>query len=342
MFLDTYLFWFLFGLLIYLFIFDHRVHPLIKIIDLFYRLALFISVDFNSTKFNRKYEKFLPVAKPNTKGVKSEKIQVEHDGLSITLYVYKPLNLSEKDSVPCMIYYHGGGFVMLHPNFLIEDHPCREICKRTNCVVVSVDYSLAPESKWPKQIDESYAAFKWVLESGHEVLKNVNPEKIYLSGSSAGSNLATLVTFKARENNLVSAINALCVFYPWFCVHPLVESRKKNDWTYMLDSNFVDWAEKCTFGDMRDRAIKDPKVCPMLNDNFQDLPPVCIVSGSRDILKDEAVLFKKKLKNENIPVNCKVFQNATHESLGLKWLQSTVAQFDFIEDFLKANDLIEK
>ncbi|KAJ3443700.1 ab hydrolase superfamily protein c4a8.06c [Anaeramoeba flamelloides] len=341
MFLFTILFWLIGALLIYLFVFDHKIHYRIKIIDLLYRFLLFKTVDFSSSTIERKFESYLPVIKSDTaNGVKSEKIQVEHDGVPITLYVYKPLGLGEKETVPCMIHYHGGGLIVFHPNNRVEDHPSREICRRTNCVVVSVDYSLAPENKWPKQIDESYAAFKWVLESEHEMLKNVDLEKVYLSGSSAGANLATLVTFKARENNLVSAIKALCVFYPWFYVHPLVDSRQKNEWTYLTYGNFVDWAEHCTFGDKRDSAMKDPKVCPMLNESFKDLPPVCIVSGSRDMLKDEALLFKKKLKNDNIPVTCKVFPNATHESLGLEWLKSTVLQFDYIEDFLKTHDLI--
>lgn len=121
--------------------------------------------------------------------VEDRTIKGRNGDIRVRVYQQKP------DS-PVLVYYHGGGFVICS----IESHDalCRRIARLSNSTVVSVDYRLAPEHKFPAAVYDCYDATKWVAENAEEL--RIDPSKIFVGGDSAGGNLAAAVSIMARDS----------------------------------------------------------------------------------------------------------------------------------------------
>src|SRR4051812_13142824 len=110
----------------------------------------------------------------------------------IPVRIYRP---EGSGPFPVLVYYHGGGWVIGSLDSV--DSTCRMLCNRAQCVVVSVDYRLAPEHKFPAAADDCYAATKWVANHAAEL--NADPDRLAVGGDSAGGNLAAVMTLMARD-----------------------------------------------------------------------------------------------------------------------------------------------
>ena len=110
----------------------------------------------------------------------------------IPIRVYTP---EGKGPFPVLVYFHGGGWVIC--NLDTHDSLCRHIVNRASCAVVSVDYRLAPEYKFPAAADDAFAATRWIAENGGDI--NVDPARIAAGGDSAGGNLAAVVSLMAKD-----------------------------------------------------------------------------------------------------------------------------------------------
>jgi acetyl esterase len=110
---------------------------------------------------------------------------------------------------PVFVYYHGGGWVI--GDIATADASCRMLANKTQRIVVSVDYRLAPEYKFPVPVEDSYAALQWVSENAAAL--NANASNVVVGGDSAGGNLAAAMTLKSREEN-GPAIAGQVLIYP--------------------------------------------------------------------------------------------------------------------------------
>ena len=110
----------------------------------------------------------------------------------IPLRVYRPV---KKETLPALVYFHGGGFVICDLD--THDRLCRSLANASGCVVISVDYPLAPEYQYPAAVVDAYAATKYVAE--HAGVFGIDPNRIAVGGDSAGGTLATVVSFMARD-----------------------------------------------------------------------------------------------------------------------------------------------
>jgi acetyl esterase len=132
---------------------------------------------------------------PSPEMEKVENLEIAvRDGANIPVRIYQP---TDSTNLKTIVFYHGGGFVLR--NIDSHDDLCRRIAKKTNALVISVGYRLAPEYKFPIPVYDCYDALEWSAANCQKW--NGNPEELIVMGDSAGGNLATVTSIKARDKN---------------------------------------------------------------------------------------------------------------------------------------------
>jgi acetyl esterase len=121
-------------------------------------------------------------------------VTVDHDGGAVRVRVYRP---DAATGLPIHVFLHGGGFWLGSVDELVNEAMCRERCRGAGCVVVAVDYRLAPEHRFPVPLEDCYAGLRWAAEHAGEI--GGDPGNISVGGVSAGATLAASVTLLARD-----------------------------------------------------------------------------------------------------------------------------------------------
>ncbi|MCS7144605.1 MAG: alpha/beta hydrolase [Archaeoglobaceae archaeon] len=189
----------------------------------------------------------------------------------------------QKSNSPVLVYYHGGGFVIC--NLETHDAICRRIARLSNATVVSVDYRLAPEHKFPSAVIDAYDALKWVWENGEKI--EVDTERIFVGGDSAGGNLATVASIIARDNG-ENFIKGQILVYPVVDLYGITPSRIEFSNIGILLEEIMLW-----FSEQYLRSKEDalnPYASPILAD-LHDLPPALIATAEYDPLRDDGELY---------------------------------------------------
>ncbi|HMD04307.1 MAG TPA: alpha/beta hydrolase, partial [Candidatus Binatus sp.] len=185
---------------------------------------------------------------------------------------------------------------------------CRALANQAGCVVVSVDYRLAPEHVFPAGAEDCYAATKWVSENAASI--NADATRLAVGGDSAGGNLAAVVSMMARDRG-GPAINFQLLLYPVtdcaldtpsqkeFAADGFVLSRADMEWFW---KNYADTvAEK-----------NNPYACPLRAKDLKSLPPALVLTASHDPLRDEGERFAGRLIAAGVPVVCTRYEGVTH------------------------------
>ena len=219
------------------------------------------------------------------------------DGAKITIRIYKP---KTNEMLPVIIYYHGGGWVINDINTSHES--CIQLAQKTEHIVVSVDYRLAPEYKFPTPLNDAFDAFQWVVQNRELLHSN---GQISVAGDSAGGNLATAVALLAKEQHL--KIRSQILLYPVTNLQFDTVSYECYQSGFGLDRDVMKWFGKHYVNGMDD--YNNPLVSPLLAD-VTNLPRTFIVAAEYDVLHDEVVAFANKLRASNIDVEL-------HEAAGL-------------------------
>jgi len=219
---------------------------------------------------------------------------IDSDGEKIRLRIYEPLNC--KEPYPITIYYHGGGFLLGDVD--VYDNVCRMLANLSNSLVVSVDYRLAPEYKFPTQVKDCYNALKWVHENAWKI--KGDSSKIIVAGDSAGGNLASVVSIVARDRN-EKLIRAQVLIYPVVNMLDLSPSVIEFSEVYFLTLEQMLWFNKHYFSDLKDAM--NPYASPIFAE-LKDLPPALIITAEYDPLRDQAETFAKILRSKGNNVTC--------------------------------------
>lgn len=242
--------------------------------------------------------------------VEEKKIPVA--GGEITARIYTP---GGEGPFPALIYYHGGGWVI--GNLDTVDVPCRMLANRAGCVVVSVDYRLAPEYKFPTAAEDAYAAAKWVAEYGESI--GVDPERIAVGGDSAGGNLAAVVALMAREQGGPSLAYQMLI-YPVTNHSYDTDSYRDNAEGYFLTKNTMVWFWNHYLRDEQDG--QNPYASPLLADDLSGLPPALVITAGFDPLRDEGEAYAERLKAAGVPVEATRYDGMIH---GFFWMPGVLA-----------------
>lgn len=214
-----------------------------------------------------------------------EDLAIPSASRNIKVRVYRPTDHGPK---PTVVFFHGGGFVL--GDLDTHDNMCRDICKSSDSVVVSVDYRLSPESPFPAAVDDSMTASKWVIQHATELGGSTS---IGVAGDSAGGNLAAVVSQQLLAEGTKLAGQLL--IYPGVDdVHGNYPSRDENGSGYFLEKETLHWFFYQYVGDWKD--FKDPRLTPINASSFNNLPPAVIVTAEFDPLRDEAEAYGARLQ----------------------------------------------
>lgn len=258
--------------------------------------------------------------------VEDRKIPVSSHQIPVRLYYP-----SHQESLPIMMFFHGGGFVI--GDIEAYDKQCRRLAKKTGCLVVSVDYRLAPEYKFPAGLHDCYNATEWVYHNGKEL--GGDPNHIITCGDSAGGNLATTVAMMANEKKVFSVAHQVLI-YPTSDGTFSFDSIKRNGKGYFLTEELMRW-----FLDhykTSDEDTKNPYFSPYFasDEVTAQLPPALITTAEYDPLLDEGEAYADKLRREGVEVTYKEYKGVTHVFFQMpKFLKKTREMEDLIAEEVK-------
>lgn len=206
---------------------------------------------------------------------------------------------------PLLVFFHGGGWVRC--NLDTHDGQCRALANGGGCVVVSVDYRLAPEHKFPAAPQDCYAATSWVAQHAAEL--QGDGSRLAVGGDSAGGNLAAVVSQMARDQDGPSLIFQLLI-YPATNFRAQTASMRENAEGYFLTRAEMTWFRNHYLRSAEDEL--DPKASPMLADNLSGLPPALIITAEYDPLRDEGEEYGRLLQVSGVSITVSRYEGMIH------------------------------
>lgn len=238
-------------------------------------------------------------------GVSTRDINIPGAAGSMAATVYTPQGAGP---FPVVLYFHGGGWVIADRN--VYDGGARGLSKQADAVVVSVDYRLAPENKFPAAHDDALAAYRWLTTHAGSV--NGDPKRLALAGESAGGNLAVATAVAAHKAGLIAPKHVLSV-YPAAQSSTDTESYLKYADAMPLNRPMMLWfiAQFTTSA----ADVKDPRI-DLVHANLQGLPTVTLINAEIDPLRDDGAQLEQALRTAGVSVERKVYPGVTHEFFG--------------------------
>ncbi len=228
-------------------------------------------------------------------------ISIEADW-RIPIRVYKK---NQQEKQPILIYYHGGGWVQ--GSIDTHDALCRWLAHYSDCIVISVEYRLAPEFPFPTAVHDAYASASWIYRHAAEL--DGDPNNIIVAGDSAGANLAAVVCLKAKKGKVFNPVFQI-LYYPTIEFTFNSDSYHQFAEGYMLTKERMKWFANHYFRNLEEAS--HPYASPILAEDVSDLPPALIITAEYDPLRDEGEAYADKLKNVGVNVVCKRYSGMIH------------------------------
>jgi acetyl esterase len=227
----------------------------------------------------------------------------------VPVRVYTPQR-GDDSTPPFLVWFHGGGWVIGS----VDDYEgvARRLADQTDAIVVSVDYRLAPEHKYPAAVDDCMAATRWVLEKGAEL--GGDPSRVAVGGDSAGGNLTAIVTQELRGRFAFQLL-----VYPSVDLgmrHPSIEENADG---YLLTKANMTWFRDHYLGGT-EGSVEDVRISPLLSTDWTGLPPALVITCEYDPLRDEGELYARKLEEAGVPVSHSRYAGMIHGFFGMSGL----------------------
>jgi acetyl esterase len=229
-------------------------------------------------------------------------LQFSHAGVSIAVRVYHPVGAGQ--ALPALVYLHGGGWTI--GDLDTHDVLCRSLCQQAGGVVVSVDYRLGPEHKFPAGYDDAVAAWQWVAAQAATL--GIDPTRIAIGGDSAGGNLAAAACLGLRDLGHKPVMQLL--IYPSTLMAPDTASYQTNSQGYMLTRDSIAWYSNNYLRGPQDTL--DWRASPQLATSHANLPPALILTAGFDPLRDEGLLYADALSQAGVSAQYICFERQIH------------------------------
>jgi acetyl esterase/lipase len=249
-------------------------------------------------------------SRPRAVGPEVAKVEdrlIPGPGVELPVRIYTP---EGSGPFPILVWYHGGGWVV--GDLDTADPTARHLAVGADCVVVSVDYRLAPETKFPGAADDCYAATIWAAQ--HATRLNGDPSRIAVGGDSAGGNLAAAVALMARDRGGLSLIFQLLV-YPVTARDFETASYRQNAEGYNLTLDGMRWYWEQYLQSPDDAS--HPYAAPMVARDLKGLPPALVITAEYDPLCDEGEAYAKRLQAAGVATTCKRYDGMIHGFFGM-------------------------
>lgn len=254
-------------------------------------------------------------------------VQVTGGDGEIPARLYRPV---EGQALPGLVYFHGGGWVLCGLD--THDATCRAIADRAGCVVLSVDYRLAPEHRFPAAIEDAVASACWFEE--HAPQLGVDPQRIAVGGDSAGGNLAAVVALRARDEGRPSFVQQLLIYPVTDFDFERPSMRNPGD-DRILTAQDMRWFWSHYLGDQAAGGLADAS--PLRADDLSGLPPAIVVTAEYDPLRDDGDAYAARLRDSGVAVEHFTAQGLPHGFIGMADLvDSAGAYLDRLADLLAA------
>jgi acetyl esterase/lipase len=208
-----------------------------------------------------------------------------------------------------IVYYHAGGWVLGDPRS--DDPLCRDICDRTDAIVLSVDYRHAPEHRFPAAADDAFAALKWAAENAESF--GGRADQLIVAGWSAGGGIAAVVAQQARNAGGPSLAGQALLAPVTDCdvTRPSYLEFGKG---YGLDTTLMEWC----FDQYCDPSQRtDPRIFPLLAEDFSGLPAAVVVTAECDVVRDEGTEYAEALEAAGVPTTHIRAEGHNHLSLSM-------------------------
>jgi acetyl esterase len=219
------------------------------------------------------------------------------------LRIYTPLG---EGPFPLMVFFHGSGFVVCSLD--THDGMCRNLCAGTGCVVVSVDYRLAPEAKFPAATNDCLEATRWAVANAAAL--GADPGRVLVAGDSAGGNLAAVTALRVRDEGGPRLLGQVLLYPVTDYYDPGTPSMVENAEGYGLTRQGMIWFWDHYLADPSDAA--NPHASPLRATDLRDLPPALVVTAQYDPLRDEGEYYAERLRHAGVPTEMKRWDGMNH------------------------------
>jgi acetyl esterase len=218
---------------------------------------------------------------------KTEDLTIPGPAGDIAARLYRPMNAAE-GSLPVLVFYHGGGWIQ--GDIDVHDEPCRLVANASGGLVISIDYRLAPEHKFPAGVDDCLAAFRWVRDHADEI--GADAGRIAVGGDSAGGNLSVVVCQQIAASGESGPMFQLLIY-------PATDSRMETKSFELFGDGFfltrerIDWYLGLYLNDESDKS--DPRLAPVFTEDISNQPPALVITAGFDPLRDEGRQYHERL-----------------------------------------------
>ena len=286
--------------------------------------------DLTIQEARQAYDKVrIAVSPPPPEVASVRDLSAEGPGGPIKLRHYVPVG-SPTARLPALVYCHGGGWVM--GDLDSHDGVCRHLANRSGCAVVSIDYRLAPEHKFPAAVDDAIAATTWV--AGHAADLGIDADRIAVGGDSAGATLAAATCIAAREAG-GPRLRHQVLLYPVTDLDMCTPSHERLAEGFLLTRSTLTWFYANYLRGPEDKA--DWRASPLKAASFRGLPPALILTASHDPLCDEGEAYARRLIEAGVRVTSWRVPGQLHGFLPMgKLMRAAGPTLDEIARHLKA------
>ena len=245
--------------------------------------------------------------------------------------IYTPMRLRKTNGLaPCLVFFHGGGWVI--GDLDSHDVVCRKLADEGELIVISVNYRLAPEHKFPAAVEDAITATTWI--AGNSKQLDIDASRLMVGGDSAGGNLAAVVAISARDGN-GPTIAGQVLIYPatdFALAHP---SHSEPETSILLTHSVIRWFRDHYLNGAADAG--DWRASPARAKTLIGLPPAYVLTAGADPLRDEGDEYARRLKEAGVPVTYRTFPGQFHGffTMGKLLQQANVAASE-IGAWLKA------
>jgi len=229
------------------------------------------------------------------------------NGVTVPVRVYHPHTAQTSKALPGLVYLHGGGWTI--GDLDTHDVLCRSLCLQAEVVVVSVDYRMGPEIKFPAAYEDTVAAFNWTVSQAASL--GIDPQRIAIGGDSAGGNLSAAACIGLRDQKGLSPQPAFqLLIYPATIMWQDTPSYHANGQGYMLTKDSIAYYTENYLRNKDD--AKDWRASPQWADSHANLPPAFVLTAGYDPLRDEGLMYADALSKAGVSTQYVCFERQIH------------------------------